>query len=188
MWLAHCVHLDAGDIRQARRHVDGSGALPEFQRAAGLGYRGDPRTADRRVPVGLGVDGVASNENGGLATELREAMLAARFRRGPRALTARQVLQMATMGGARCLGRAQELGSLEVGKVADIALWQLDGLGHADIDDPVCALVFGPPAPVRLLLVGGEPVVVDGQLQTADVTVLAREARHAARVLRRRAG
>lgn len=188
VWLAHCVHLDAGDIGKLAATSTGVAHCPSSNGRLGSGIAAIPELLTAGVPVGLGVDGVASNENGGLATELREAMLAARFRRGPRALTARQVLQMATMGGARCLGRAQELGSLEVGKVADIALWQLDGLGHADIDDPVCALVFGPPAPVRLLLVGGEPVVVDGQLQTADVTVLAREARHAARVLRGRAG
>ena len=62
-------------------------------------------------------------------------------------------------GGARCLGREDAIGSLEVGKLGDVALWRLDGLGHADIADPVCALVFGPPAPLALLLVGGRTIV-----------------------------
>ena len=64
---------------------------------------------------------------------------------------------MATMGSARCLGRQDDIGSLEVGKQADVVLWRLDGLGHADIADPVCALVFGPPPPVHLLTVAGPP-------------------------------
>ena len=98
---------------------------------------------------------------------------------GPAALTARQALAMATMGSARCLGRQDEIGSLEVGKQADVVLWRLDGLGHADIADPVCALVFGPPAPVHLLTVAGRAVVSGGELRTADPAALAREARAA---------
>ena len=79
----------------------------------------------------------------------------ARLRGGPAALTAREALALGTIGGARCLGREDEIGSLEVGKLADIALWRLDGLGHAGIADPVAALVLGPAAPLELLLVGG---------------------------------
>jgi cytosine/adenosine deaminase-related metal-dependent hydrolase len=129
------------------------------------------------------VDGVSSNESGSLGAELRQALLFARARSGPRALTARQSLRLGTMGGARCLGRAAELGSLEVGKLGDIALWRLDGLGHGNIADPVCALVFGPPAPLEALLVGGRQVVAGNELRTADVDVIARDVRAAARRL-----
>ncbi len=96
------------------------------------------------------------------------------------------VFRMATIGGARCLGRERELGSLEVGKLADIALWRLDGLGHSDVEAPVWALVFGPPAPLRLLLVGGKTVVEDGELRTADTSAVADGARRAAAALRQR--
>lgn len=188
VWLAHCVHLSDGDIAKFAATGTGVAHCPSSNGRLGSGIARIPELLRAGVPVGLGVDGVASNENGGLATELREAMLAARFRLGPQALSARQCLSMATMGGARCLGRDQELGSLEVGKLADIALWDLNGLGHADIDDPVCALVFGPPAPLRRLFVGGETLVSDGELRTADTAVLATEARAAARTLRQRAG
>lgn len=188
VWLAHCVHLSDGDIAKFAATGTGVAHCPSSNGRLGSGIARIPELLAAGVPVGLGVDGVASNENGGLATELREAMLAARFRLGPSALSARQSLWMATMGGARCLGRDTELGSLEVGKLADIALWQLDGLGHADIQDPVCALVFGPPAPLRQLVVGGESVVVDGELRTADVSRLAAAARAAARTMRQRAG
>jgi len=188
VWLAHCVHLSDGDIAIFAATGTGVAHCPSSNGRLGAGIARIPELLTAGVPVGLGVDGVASNENGGLATELRQAMLAARCRLGPQALSARQCLSMATMGGARCLGRDQELGSLEVGKLADIALWDLNGLGHADIDDPVCALVFGPPAPLRRLFVGGQTVVSDGELRTADTAVLATEARTAARTLRQRAG
>jgi cytosine/adenosine deaminase-related metal-dependent hydrolase len=87
------------------------------------------------------------------------------------------------MGGAQCLGWEGELGSLEPGKLADIALWRMDGIGHADIADPVAALVLGPPPPLSLLLVGGRTVVEDADLRTADVSAVARSARAAARRL-----
>jgi cytosine/adenosine deaminase-related metal-dependent hydrolase len=130
------------------------------------------------------VDGAASQEGGQLGAELRQALYAARLRGGPAALSAREALALGTMGGARCLGRDADLGSLEPGKLADVALWRLDRLGHAGIADPVAALVFGPPAPVELLLVGGRPVVERGELRTADAGALARDADAVARRLR----
>ncbi|HVD88445.1 MAG TPA: amidohydrolase family protein, partial [Jatrophihabitantaceae bacterium] len=109
-------------------------------------------------------------------------------RKGPRALTARQSLRIGTMGGARCLGRQDEIGSLQAGKLADVALWRIDDLGHADIADPVCAIVLGPPATLQLLLVGGSVAVEAGEMRTADSESLARHARASARELGRRAG
>jgi cytosine/adenosine deaminase-related metal-dependent hydrolase len=90
---------------------------------------------------------------------------------------------MATMGGARCLGRQGDLGSLEAGKLGDLVMWRLDGLGHDGIDDKVAALVFGSAAPVELALVGGKPVVERGQLVNADAEALTRQARRAHRRL-----
>jgi cytosine/adenosine deaminase-related metal-dependent hydrolase len=102
-------------------------------------------------------------------------LLFARQRGGPTSLSPRQALWMATAGGARCLGRSADLGSLEVGKLADLAVWRLDGLAHAGIDDPVAALVLGTAAPLALLLVGGRTVVEDNRLNTADDRRLATE-------------
>jgi cytosine/adenosine deaminase-related metal-dependent hydrolase len=141
----------------------------------GAGVAPVPSLLAAGAPVGLGVDGVASNESGELATELREALLVARIRGGPKALTARDALTLGTREGARCLGRDAEIGSLEVGKQADVALWRLDDLGHAGIADPVAALVFGPPRPVDLLLVNGTVVVEDGGLRTGEISDIARE-------------
>ncbi len=92
----------------------------------------------------------------------------ARAAGGPRALSVRQALELATLGGARLLGREAEIGSLEPGKLADIALWRLDTLPHAGIADPVAALVLGSPAPLELLLVNGRPVVEHDHLVTVD--------------------
>ena len=186
VWLAHGVHLDAAGVSLLGRTGTGVAHCPSSNARLGAGIAPVPELLAGGAPVGLGTDG-AANEHGGLGAELRQALLAARARGGPAALTARQALAMATMGSARCLGRQDEIGSLEVGKQADVVLWRLDGLGHADIADPVCALVFGPPAPVHLLTVAGRAVVSGGELRTADPAVLAREARAAARELLRRA-
>jgi len=188
VWLAHCVHLSQSDIAKFAATGTGTAHCPSSNGRLGSGIAPIPELLAAGAPVGLGVDGVASNEHGGLAEELRQSMLAARYRKGPQALTARQALRMGTMGGARCLGRQDEIGSLEVGKLADLALWRLDGLGHADIEDPVCALVFGPPAPLQALLVAGRAVVEANELRTADPASLAHDARAAARDLAARAG
>jgi cytosine/adenosine deaminase-related metal-dependent hydrolase len=143
---------------------------------------------DAAVPVGLGADGAASNEDGGLGVELRAATYLARLAGGASALTAREALWLGTMGGARCLGRADHLGSLDVGKQADIAVWRLDGMEHSGIDDPVAALVFGALPPLKLLLVGGQTVVSDGELRTADRAGIAAALRVGSRRLVERAG
>ncbi len=175
VWLAHCVHLDDAEI--ARFGVTGTGVAhcPNSNARLGAGIAPVARLVGAGVSVGLGVDGAASNEDGGLASEMRAALQFARLTGGPQALSARQALARATIDGARCLGRDDELGSLEVGKLADIALWRLDGLDGAGIEDPVAALVFGATQAVELLLVGGRPIVEGGDLCTIDEAQVALE-------------
>jgi 8-oxoguanine deaminase len=162
VWLAHGIHL--ADDAVARLGATGTGVAhcPTSNSRLGAGIARVRDLMHAGVPVGLGVDGAASNEDGGLGVELRQAVYLARQRSGPDAATARDGLWLATMGGARCLGREDELGSLEPGKLADLAVWRLDGIEHAGIADPVAALVFGAPPPLALLLAGGKPVVGDG--------------------------
>ncbi len=176
VWLAHGVHL--GDPGVARLAATGTGVAhcPSSNARLGAGIAPVASLLQAGALVGLGVDGAASNEAGQLVAELRQAVLMARIAGGPAALTAREALALGTIGGAHCLGREAELGSLEPGKLADVALWRLDGLGNAGIADPVAALVFGPPPPLALLLVGGVPVVEHGALQTADEQALLRRA------------
>jgi cytosine/adenosine deaminase-related metal-dependent hydrolase len=183
VWLAHCVHLDPAAVRRLGRTGTGIAHCPSSNARLGAGIAPVADLLAAGAPVGLGVDGAASNEAGQLGPELRQALLVARLRGGPAAMTARQALALGTVGGARCLGRAGELGSLEPGKLADVALWRLDGVGHADVADPVAALVLGPPAQVELLLVGGRPVVERGELRTGSELEIAAQARAASRRL-----
>ena len=172
VWMAHCVHLS--DDAVARFAATGTGVAhcPTSNGRLGSGIAPVRALLDAGAPVGLGVDGSASNESGRMVDELHQAMLAARYRGGPLALSARDALRMATTGGARCLGRDGELGSIEVGKQADLALWRVGDLPGAGIVDPVTTLVFGAPALERLF-VGGNPVVTGGALTTVDVDELA---------------
>src|SRR4029078_3403357 len=101
------------------------------------------------VVAGGGCGESASNESGRMDEELHQALLVARLRGGSTSMSARQVLAMATIGGARVLGGQTDLGSLEVGKLADIALWRVDGVSGIDITDPVCTLVFGTRSPLE---------------------------------------
>ena len=111
-----------------------------------------------------------------------------RSRKGPTALTVRQALRLATTGGARVLGREDEIGTIEVGKLADLALWRVDGPEHSSIADPVAALVLGAPPPLTLLLVDGRAVVEDGRPTTVDPVDVARGAREQSRRLAALAG
>ncbi|MEU1372644.1 8-oxoguanine deaminase [Streptomyces triculaminicus] len=185
VWMAHCVHMSDADIDAFARTGTGVAHCPSSNARLGAGTARVPAMLRAGVPVGLGVDGTASNESGELHTELRNALLVHRLAGGATALDVRQALRLGTYGGAQVLGRAAETGSLEAGKLADLVLWKLDGLGHSTIADPVAALVLGPPAPVTLSLVGGRPVVEHGRLVTADEEAIAREARAEARRLAR---
>ena len=137
---------------------------------------------DAGVRVGLGVDGTASNERGDLFVELKQALLVARGRGGPDAMTARDAFRLGTRGGASVL-RRDDIGSLEPGKRADLAIWRTDGLEFGGADDFVANLVLSGPHRVDRLLVGGEEVVRGGALVRADEQEIAREHRKEARRL-----
>jgi cytosine/adenosine deaminase-related metal-dependent hydrolase len=176
VWLAHCVHLSPGEIERFAATGTSVAHCPSSNARLGSGIAPAADLVTAGVTVGLGVDGAASNESGELAVELRQALLAARLRDGPAAMTARRALELGTIHGARCLGREDEIGSLEPGKLADIALWRIDGAGHAGLADPVAALVLGPPRQAEGVIVAGRPVVEGGDLVTADLDEIARGA------------
>ncbi|WP_378734373.1 8-oxoguanine deaminase [Nocardia brasiliensis] len=168
VWWAHAIHLDDTAIETMAKTGTAVAHCPTSNARIGAGVA---RTADlvrAGVPVGLGVDGAASNEAGSMIEEPRNALLYARNKGGPRAMSVRTSLALATIGGARVLGRAAEIGSIEPGKLADLALWRLDTPAHAGIDDPVTALVLGSAPPLAALIVNGREVVRDGRLRTVD--------------------
>ena len=187
VWLAHGVHLSDSDAVTLGRAGTGVAHCPSSNARLGSGIAPVPALLAAGAPLGLGVDGAASQENGGLAEELHQALFLARLRYGPTGLTARDALRIGTIGGARCLGRADEIGSLEVGKRADVALWRVDGPFHSDLPDPIDALVYAAAPPLALLLVEGHTVVENGELRTLDVQTAGRNLRAAARTLIQRA-
>ena len=187
VWLAHAVHLDDQAIARLAATGTGVAHCPTSNARLGSGICRTRALLDAGVPVGLGVDGAASNEENSLLAEVKAAALFARAAGGPRALGVREALELATLGGARLLGRDAEIGSLEPGKLADVALWRLDTLPHADIADPVAALVLGPSAPLKLLLVNGRTVVAHDRVLTVDEQQAAAAARLASRTLAEKA-
>ena len=176
VWFAHAVHLDDAAVLRIGATGTGVAHCPSSNGRLGSGIARVRALRDAGARVGLGVDGAASNESASMLEEARNALLFARATGGPQALSVRDALELATLGGAAVLGRSADLGSLEPGKLADLALWRLDTFAHADIDDPVAALVLGARPPLELLLVDGRTVVERDRVVTVDERDLAREA------------
>jgi cytosine/adenosine deaminase-related metal-dependent hydrolase len=169
VWHAHCVKLDTGEIDLFARTGTGIAHCPcsNMRLASGIAPLGALRRAG--VPVGLGVDGSASSDSGHMLNEARQAMLLQRVGGDPAALSARQALELATVGGARVLGRA-ELGQLVPGSAADLGVYPLAQIEFAGADwDPVAALVFCGPVKPRDVVVAGSRVVRDHQVTTLDL-------------------
>ncbi|MDM4762132.1 8-oxoguanine deaminase [Galbitalea sp. SE-J8] len=187
VWMAHCVHLDDTDIARFAAAGTGVAHCPSSNARLAAGTARVPALLAAGVPVGLGVDGAASNESGQLGTELRNAVLMNRLAWGASSMTGRDALRIGTMGGARVLGREREIGSIEPGKLADLALWRIDDVEHAGIADPIAALTLGGQPPLARLWVNGEVVVRDGDLARADQDDIARRAATASADLAARA-
>jgi cytosine/adenosine deaminase-related metal-dependent hydrolase len=176
VWCAHCVHLDGGDIGKLAATGTGVAHCPTSNLRLGAGVAPVRPLLDADARVGLGVDGSASNERGDLLFEVKQALLVGRGRDGPAALTVRDALRLATRGGASLLGRG-DLGAIEPGRCADLAVWRTDGLELGGAEDPVAGLILSGPHRVDRLLVGGEDVVRDGQLVHASEEEIARAQR-----------
>ncbi len=187
VWFAHGVHFDDTEIKRLGATSTGVAHCPSSNARLGSGIAKVAKLREAGAPVGLGVDGAASNEAGSLLEEVRHAVLFARASGGPQAMTVRDALEIATLGGATLLGRQEEIGSIEPGKLADLALWRMDTLPHADITDPVAALVLGAPPPLELLLVDGRPVVEHDRMVTVDEDDLATRDARAHRTLMEKA-
>ena len=173
VWCAHCVHLSGGEIARFAATGTGVAHCPTSNLRLGAGVAPVHALVSAGVRVGLGVDGSASNERGDLFMEVKQALLVARGRGGGDAMTAREALRLGTRGGAAVL-RRDDIGSLEPGKQADLAVWRTDGLELGGADDPVAGLVFSGPHRVDRLIVRGEDVVRGGALVRADETDIAR--------------
>ena len=184
VWHAHCVKLDGQEIELFAKTRTGIAHCPCSNCRLGSGIAPVREMRDRRVRVGLGVDGSASNDSGNLIGEARQAMLLQRVSRGADAMSAREALEIATRGGAEVLGR-EDCGQISQGKRADIAIWDVSGIESAGSWDPA-ALVLAGPQKVRDLFVEGRQVVRDGHLTTLDLPhVIAQQNRLAWRLAER---
>ena len=170
VWHAHCVQLDAPGIALFARSGTGVAHCPCSNMRLASGIAPIPQMRAAGVPVGLGVDGSASNDAAHMLGEARQAMLLARVGHGPAAMSARQALELATLGGARVLGR-DDIGALAPGMSGDCVSFAIDGLGMAGgaVHDPVAALVFCHPPQVTHSVINGRVVVRDGALTRIDL-------------------
>jgi 8-oxoguanine deaminase len=169
VWHAHCVQLDQPGIELFARTHTGVAHCPCSNMRLASGIAPVRRMLDHGVPVGLGVDGSASNDGAHMLGEARQAMLLQRVGFGPDAMTARQALELATLGGAKVLGR-DDIGALAPGMSADLVMFRLDQLAYAGaLHDPVAALVFCTPSNVDCSIIHGRVVVKEGQLATLDL-------------------
>ena len=186
-WVAHCIYPSGAEIDRLGAAGVGVAHCPSSNMLIGGGGFAPVREFRAAgVPVGLGCDGSASTDSASLWLEARTALLLGRQRTGPTGMTAREVLDIGTRGGAACLGRSGELGELTVGAAGDLVCWSLEGLAYAGaLTDPVEAWLRCGPAAARHTVVAGRPLVESGVLAASGVEdILARHGRAAARIQR----
>ncbi len=170
VWFAHGVHINPAEIREMAHSHTGVAHCPSSNMRLASGIAPVRAYLDAGVPVGLGVDGSASNDSSHLLAEARLAMLLQRVSGNPAALSAEEALWIATRGGADVLGR-DDIGQLTPGKAADFIGLRLDTLGYAGgaVHDPLAATVFCHPQNVDLSVINGRVVIQEGQLLTLDL-------------------
>jgi 5-methylthioadenosine/S-adenosylhomocysteine deaminase len=188
--LAHCIHLDDAEIEILSRTHTNVVHCPSSNLKLGSGLADVKRMLDAGIPVSLGADGAACNNRLDMFTEMRTAALLQKFLHGPEVLPARQVLAMATIGGARALGLDRELGSLEPDKAADVIVVRLDHLHSVPHgSDPASAIVYSAQSSdVETVLIDGQIVFDNGAFRTINETQVLRDAELQAGLLRIRSG
>lgn len=168
-WLAHCVMPNGDEVRRLGAAGVGVAHCPSSNLILSSGIAPVVDLLAAGVHVGLGVDGSSSADAASLWLEARQTLLLAKLRNGADAVTARTILDVATRGGAACLGRSGELGTLAVGSVGDVAVWPLTGPTFAGaVGDPIEAWLRCGPVSARHTVVHGRPVVRDGHLTASD--------------------
>ncbi|WP_122076788.1 8-oxoguanine deaminase [Pseudophaeobacter sp. EL27] len=167
VWHAHCVKLNPAEIDLFARSRTGVAHCPCSNCRLGSGIAPVRQMRDAGVPVGLGVDGSASNDMADLMGEARQTMLLQRVMQGADAMSPYEALQIATRGGADVLGRP-DCGRLAVGKRADVAIWDVSGVASSGSWDPAALLLAGP-SRVKDLFVEGRQVIKGGEVTTLDL-------------------
>ena len=172
VWLAHGIHLSDEEIQRLGKRGVSISHCPSSNARLGSGVIPLQRLREAGVPIGLGIDGSAANDASNMILELRQALFLQRVFHGPEALKIDDVLHMATQGSAVCWGD-DHLGAIEVGKAADLALFDLNAMEYSGAHDPLGALVLCAPTRVHTLIIGGRVVIKDHELLTVDIEALA---------------
>ncbi|PIE18649.1 MAG: 8-oxoguanine deaminase [Proteobacteria bacterium] len=169
VWYAHGVHFDDAELELLAETETGVAHCPSSNMRLGSGICRVPEMLDKGIRVGLAVDGSASNDSSDMLGELRNALLLSRVRYGPSAMTADQVLKLATHGSASLLGW-EAIGSVEVGKAADLAIFEMQRLDYAGaLSDPLAAIIFsGASHRAHTTIVNGKVVLREGKLLGAE--------------------
>ena len=188
VWFAHSVWVNDAEIARYAKSGVGIAHCPSSNMRLASGIAPIVKMLRAGVNIGLGVDGSASNDSSHMLAESRQAMLLQRVGGDPRALTARQALELGTLGGARVLGR-DDIGALEKGNAADFIAIKLNRLDFAGaLHDPVAALVFCTPPRVDLSVINGRIVVENGELTTVELGAVIERHNRMAREMVQRAG
>jgi cytosine/adenosine deaminase-related metal-dependent hydrolase len=184
-WLAHGIYLNAAERKRLGKAGVGIAHCPTSNMRLGSGIAPVRELRRCGCPVGLGVDGSASNDSSNMLAEARQALLLARVANGAGAMSVMEALELATRGGARCLGR-DDIGALEPGRHADVALFDLRALEYSGAGAALPAQLLCAPTRVHTLVINGRPVVEDGQLRTVALEPVLRDHRRvAARIVSR---
>ncbi len=169
-WVAHCIYPDDAELRRLADAGVGVAHCPSSNMLIGGGTARVKEMRELGLPVGIGCDGSASTDHASLWMETRAALLLGRYRGGPGAMTARDALDIATRGSARCLGRSDELGQLRPGACADLVVWDLHEVARAGaVSDPVEAWLRCGPARAWTTVVGGRILVDRGEPRLAGL-------------------
>jgi 5-methylthioadenosine/S-adenosylhomocysteine deaminase len=187
--LAHCVHLDAAEVETLADTRTNVAHCPSSNLKLGSGIAEVARMLDRGVSVSLGADGAACNNRLDMFTEMRSMALLQKAMHGPDVIPAKQALRIATIGGAIALGLEKQIGTLEAGKQADVAVVNLRSLHSSPYLDPVSALVYSAQtSDVQSVVIDGQVVMKDGELLTLDERAVIEDASRAGTELINRAG
>ena len=169
VWVAHLIHVQEEEILELAKAKVGVAHCPSSNMITGAGIAPVATMLDYGVSVGLGVDGSSANDMSNIIREARQAMLLARIKDGPEAMSARQALQLATVGGAKVLHWDDELGTLEPGKCADITLFQTNGFEWAGVVDPVAGLIRCDVNKADLVMVNGQILIKNSELVQGEL-------------------
>ncbi|HYV02967.1 MAG TPA: 5'-deoxyadenosine deaminase [Blastocatellia bacterium] len=186
--LAHCVHLNEVEMEILRRSGTHVAHCPSSNLKLGSGIARVAEMLERGISVSLGADGAACNNRLDMLSEMRTAALIQKALHGPETLPALRVLRMATVDGARAMGLEKEIGSIEVGKRADLILFDLDELRTTPCPDPVSTIVYAAEASnIRTVIIDGQVVLRDGKLVVLDEKTILADANRHSKLLQSRA-